>query len=262
MNIPSDGRRMPLNEAPLPADVVGPPHAHPIVFLHSMQLTRKMWLPQMDTLSDEYRVIAPDLPGHGALAGIPFRLETTAERVADLIDLEARGRALVVGLSLGGYVSMELAWRYPDKVAGLILAGCSSDARGILTLPYRLTAFLSPLVDDRWMAALNAWLYRRTLPPSIAEAQIQAGFYFKAFPQVIHELVGQDFRTRLQGFRGPVLFLNGERDRIFRKSERDFVAAAPNTRVELLERAGHLSNLEQPEAFTRIVRGFARSIGW
>lgn len=251
-----------MNVAQFPADVAGPAHARPIVFLHSVQLTRKMWLPQVAALSREYRVIAPDLPGHGALAGIPFRLDTTVQGIVDLIDREARGAALVVGLSLGGYVSMELAARHPHRAAGLVLAGCSADARGVMTLPYRLTAVLSPFVRDRWMAALNAWLFRRRLPPPIAEAQIQAGFYFQAFPEVIHELVGRDFRTGLRRFPGPVLFLNGERDRVFRAGERAFVAAAANSRLELLPHAGHLSNLDQPEAFTRIVRGFARSIGW
>ena len=250
------------NEGPLPADIAGPADARPIVFLHSVQLTRKMWLPQVEALSSEYRLIAPDLPGHGALAGVPFRLETAVEGIAGLIDREARGRALVVGLSLGGYVSMEVDVRYPAKAAGLILAGCSADPRGIITLPYRLTAFLSPLIDDRWMSALNAWVYRRMFPPFIAEAQIRSGFYFKAFPQVIRELAGRDFPSRLREFPGPVLFLNGERDHIFRTSEHDFVAAAPNTRLELVKHAGHLSNLEQPEAFTQIVRAFARSIGW
>ena len=159
-------------------------------------------------------------------------------------------------------MSMELAALDPDKAAGLVLAGCSTDPRGPITLPYRLTASLSPLIDDRWMAALNAWLYRRTFPPSIAEAQIQAGFYFKAFPQVIRKLVGQDFRTKLQGFRGPVLFLNVERDHIFRTSENDFVVVVPNTRLDLVKHLGHLSNLEQHEAFTQVVWAFARSIGW
>ncbi len=251
-----------MNAPQFPADVAGPAHARPMVLLHSVQLTRKMWLPQVDALRGEYRVIAPDLPGHGALAGIPFRLDTAVEGVADLIDREARGAALVVGLSLGGYVSMALAADHPHKAAGLVLAGCSADARGIWMLPYRLMVLLSPRIRDRWMAALNAWLYRRRFPLSIAEAQIRAGFYFKAFPQVIRELVGRDFRATLRRYPGPVLFLNGERDRIFRGGERAFVAAAANARLLLLEHAGHLTNLEQPEAFTRTVRGFARSIDW
>ena len=118
-------------------DVTGPLEGPPIVFLHSTRLTRGMWAAQMGQLSDTYKVIAPDLPGHGVRADEPFTLDSAADLVARVIDEAASGRAVVVGLSLGGYVAMHLAARSPDRVRGLVLAGASAEPAGIRSAPYR-----------------------------------------------------------------------------------------------------------------------------
>ncbi|HLW44158.1 MAG TPA: alpha/beta hydrolase, partial [Candidatus Acidoferrales bacterium] len=104
-------------------DVAGPPGAPTIVFLHGMRVTRKMWKSQMERLANSYRLIALDLPGHGALSNIPFRLDGAVTTIAEVINREGRNaRALVVGISLGGYVSMEFGARYPEKTVGLVIA--------------------------------------------------------------------------------------------------------------------------------------------
>ncbi len=81
-------------------DVAGPPYALPIVLAHGAAWTRSMWLPQMEVLSDEFRVTALDLPGYGALRGKPFRLESAVQAVIESLSRETHERALVVGLSL------------------------------------------------------------------------------------------------------------------------------------------------------------------
>lgn len=246
------------------ADVAGPAGAPAIVLVHSLGMTRHLWEAQVGpgVLTQDYRVIAPDLPGHGALAGTPFRMETAVQRLAGLIDRAAGGRAVVVGLSLGGYVGIALASRYPQKVAGLVAASCSADPRGILTLSYRLLAWTIRVAGDRWYAALNAWLFRRTLPAAVAETQIRAGLYFDAVPAVVDDLVGCDVTAWLAAYPGPVLLLNGARDPLFRRHERAFRAACRMARCEVLRGAGHLSNLDEPDAFARQIVAFARSIGW
>ena len=83
-------------------DVAGPPDAPPIVFVHGAAFTGKMWAPQRRVLSDEFRVVAPDLPGHGARADRDFRLGRAVDLLDEVIDEEAGGNAVVVGLSLGG----------------------------------------------------------------------------------------------------------------------------------------------------------------
>lgn len=227
-------------------------------------MTRRLWQAQLreGPLPTGHRAIAPDLPGHGSLVGVPFWIETAVRQLASLIDREAGGRALVVGLSLGGYVSMRLAASHPDKVAGLVLASCSADPRGISTLPYRVLAWLIRVAGDRWYAALNAWLFRRTLPQAAAETQIRSGLYFATIPDVVDELVGRDVTAWLKGYPGPVLLLNGGRDPLFRRHERALLAACRSGRCEILPRASHLCNLDEPEGFALAILAFARSIGW
>ena len=93
--------------------MAGPADRPAIVLVHGSVVTRKMWLPQLRGLSDAYRTIAPDLPGHGGRANEPFTFAGASQVVADVIDNAAGGRALVVGASLGGYVAIDLAHRSP-----------------------------------------------------------------------------------------------------------------------------------------------------
>ncbi|HEX7346598.1 MAG TPA: alpha/beta fold hydrolase, partial [Candidatus Limnocylindrales bacterium] len=100
----------------------GPADASAIVFVHGTRLTRTAWTAQLDALGDTYRVIAMDLPGHGSLADRRFTIADAADELARVIENAAGGRAVVVGLSLGGYVAMDLAARRPELIRGLVLS--------------------------------------------------------------------------------------------------------------------------------------------
>jgi pimeloyl-ACP methyl ester carboxylesterase len=246
------------------ADAAGPRGSPAIVLVHSLGMTRRLWEAQLNdgVLTQGYRVIAPDLPRHGTLAGLPFRMETAIQRLAALIDREGAGRAIVVGLSLGGYVSMRLASLHPHRVAGLVLASCTADPRGMPALGFRILGWAIRVGGDQWYAALNAWLFRRTLPAAVAEAQIRAGLYFAGLPEVADELLGKDARAWLASYPGPVLLVNGAHDRWFRRHEKAFLAECRAGQCEVLPRAAHLANLDQPDAFAQTIVRFARSIGW
>jgi pimeloyl-ACP methyl ester carboxylesterase len=243
-------------------DIAGPVGALPIIFIHGAAWTRAQWLPQTRALSDAFRVAAPDLPGHGASAGEPFRLVSAAQAVAEVIARASEGgaRALVVGHSLGGYVAMAHAAAHPEQVAGLLLAGSCVDYR-LLGRLSALDAWLSlRVVGARRILAMQEKSVRESLPPDLAEAQIAAGFTFGALPAVYGELARHDFHALLRTIPCPILIVNGGRDRPNRRGERRSLAACQQGTLVAIADAGHLCNLEQPEAFNAHVRALAQNL--
>jgi pimeloyl-ACP methyl ester carboxylesterase len=163
-------------------------------------------------------------------------------------------------LSLGGYVSMELASRWPERVSGLVLAGATAEPVGPRALPYHALGWILSAVPEAWLDRLNTWFFRRRYRPSIAEPIIAGGFTFRSGARAVRSIIGQRFRPRLARYPGRTLILNGEFDLLFRLSERSFAEVAADPRRILIRRATHLTNLDQPEAFTAAVRRFARGV--
>jgi pimeloyl-ACP methyl ester carboxylesterase len=239
----------------------GPVGAPAIVFLHGTRLTRAAWAGQLDALSDEYRTVALDLPGHGTRVGEAFTLDGAADMVAATIREQAvDGRAVIVGLSLGGYVGMVLAARHPEHVRGLVLAGATAEPVGVRSLPYRALALILDRFEGPSLRRANEWFFRTRYPASIAEPIVAGGFWSDGGAHALRALFGQRFVPRLASYPGPTLILNGEWDLLFRMSAGTFAAAARDVRRVRLSGALHLSNLDQPAAFNSAVRTFAASL--
>jgi pimeloyl-ACP methyl ester carboxylesterase len=241
--------------------VTGPPGAPAIVFVHGTRLTRSAWAAQLDGLGGEFRAIAVDLPGHGARAAEPFTLEGAADIVAATIrEQAADGRAVVVGLSLGGYVAMVLAAREPDRVRGLVVAGATAEPVGLRSVAYRALAALLDHFDGPELDRLNGWLFRSRYPASIAAPIVAGGFWSKGGATALRALLGQRFIPCLAAYPGPTLILNGQWDLLFRLSAGGFAAAASDPHRVRLAGALHLSNLDRPAAFNEAVRRFASGL--
>jgi pimeloyl-ACP methyl ester carboxylesterase len=240
---------------------MGPSGAPAIVFVHGTRLTRSAWAGQLDGLGGEFRAIALDLPAHGTRADETFTLERATDLLADTIrDHASGGRAVVVGLSLGGYVAMALAARQPERVRGLVLAGATAEPVGVGSLPYRALAVVLDRFDGPRLSRLNAWFFRTRYPAEIAEPIVAGGFWSKGGATALRELFGQRFVPRLAAYSGPTLILNGEWDLLFRLSAGTFADAAADARRVRLAGALHLSNLDRPAAFNEAVRRFVRSL--
>ncbi|RKD98228.1 alpha/beta fold hydrolase [Halopiger aswanensis] len=245
-------------------DVDGPADAQAIVFVHGAAMTRKMWLPQGRDLAGEFRVVAPDLPGHGSRAREQFRMDPAIDQLHDTIRTHTDGTAILVGLSLGGYVVTEYAHRYPSNVDGLVLSGASVNpvrGMGIMT---RATGGLTRLLTKPDVGKrageefATRWVRQRDLPPDIEREIIEAGFYPKQFGDAGPDIAGQDFRSKLSTYPGPTLILNGENDKLMRRGEQDHAAAAQDGRIEVLADAGHICNLHRPRTYTERVRNFVQ----
>jgi pimeloyl-ACP methyl ester carboxylesterase len=232
-----------------------------IVFLHGTRLTGAQWAAQVAALSDDYHCLAPDLPGHGSAADETFTVGGAAERVAELIGRDvAGGRAILVGLSLGGYVAMAVAARWPERVAGLAISGATAEPVPPRSIAYRGLAAIFSTVPERALDALNRWFFGWRYPAEMAEPIIADGFWFAGGAVAVRSLVGERFKPMLAAYPGPSLLLNGEYDLFFRPTERSFAAVAAHPRRALIRGATHLTNLDQPEAFSAAIRRFARSL--
>lgn len=247
-------------------DVAGPPDAQPIVFVHGAMFTRKMWAPQRDALAEEFRVIVPDLPGHGDRAQGPFDFESAMALLEEVVETEAGGHAVLVGLSLGGYLVTEFAGRHPEAVDGLVVVGSSANPIRGMNLLTRLTGGLARLAtrSDRIERAVRRlgerWVRNRGLSADHEAEILESGIYPREFGTPGPDLAGHDFRARLEAYPGPVLVINGEHDRLMRRGERAHADAGGGAEVVVLEGVGHICNLHRPEAFTDVIRRFVREV--
>jgi pimeloyl-ACP methyl ester carboxylesterase len=245
---------------PAPWDVRGPADAPPIVFVHGAMMGRAVWSPQVDALADRFRCISVDLPGHGALRAKHFRLDEAASAVVRAIDEAAGGRAVVVGLSLGGYVATAVAGRHPEKVRGLVIAGSTREPEGVSRLGFLLYAWALQITPEPAVRAVALAWFRRRYGPVLAAA-ITAGQHFaKGGAQGVLRLVGGRFRDRLLAYGGPILVINGSLDLVFRIGAGRFLAGVPRVTNRMIPRAGHLSNVDAPEAFTELVEEFIATL--
>lgn len=240
--------------------IVGPEGAPLIVFVHGSRLTRASWTAVVGRLSDRYRCVSMDLPGHGSLAGQPFTLDGAADVVDAAIDASGGGPAVLVGLSLGGYVAMTVAARSPDRIRGLVLAGSSAEPRGATGLAFRAFAWGLEAVPEPRLDAFTKWLFRRRYPPAIAEPIVAAGDWSRGGAAAVRVLTTARFHDRLVAFGGPILVINGGLDVIFRMGERTFLRDVPHVTRRVLPLASHLTPLDDPKAFSRAVADFLEAL--
>ena len=242
----------------------GPTTAHssrpPIVFLHGTRMTGAQWAPQVAALGAEFTCLTPDLPGHGAAAGVPFTLEGAADAVAAAIERDAGGRAILVGLSLGGYVAMDVAARWPERVSGLVLAGATAEPVWPRSILFQALAEVFERVDPAVLVAINTWFFRARYPPAISAPIIAGGFHFPGGATALRSLIGQRFIPRLASYPGRTLILNGEFDLLFRLSSPAFAEAATDAHRVLIPGATHLTNIDRPAHVTTAIRRFARGV--
>jgi 3-oxoadipate enol-lactonase len=243
----------------------GPAHARDVVLLlHAFPLHSGMWAPQLAALSPKHRVVAPDYRGLGKTppSGEPSTMALLAGDVRALLSHLRVERAAVVGLSMGGYVALELFRQLPALFRGLALcdtragadteegkAGRETFARTAIErgLPWVADEMIPKLLREGADAAVTKTvrdLVRGGTPAGVAAAQRGMA----ARP---------DSTATLATIACPALVVVGDGDRLIPKAEaRTLAAGLPHGRLVEIPGAGHLPNLENPEAFDRELLAF------
>lgn len=240
----------------------------PVVLLHAFPQCREMWAPQVISLSDRYRIIAPDLPGFGGseLPEDGWTVDFAADLVADFLKgIGVQEKVILGGLSMGGYVALAFARRHAARLAGLILADTRAEADGPEAKANRDKAIV--LAEDKGAAAVFEQMLPKVLGASthqhrqavvaettrIAESQTAA-----AVAAAIRALRDRpDSSCSLPVIEVPTLVIVGSEDTLTPPDvARSLAGSIPNSTFVEIPAAGHLSNVEAPEAFNEAVRNF------
>lgn len=237
----------------------GDPRNPPILFLHGIRLGGAIWQPHAQELSDEFFVVTPDLPGHGALERLPFDAPTIDAFLAYISHAVVSRPPLVVGYSLGGYVAMRYATDLPDHTSGLVLTGCTTNIVGYRRLLYDAAVRATARIPDAAVQRLLTRFFYLTLPQAVCEIIVPFRFNHNVFEQSLRIAGGVRYSDRLRAYGKPVLIVNGVWDLLFRRDERLFAQAA-GARLEVMRQTDHVAPLRRPGTFTSLVREFARDV--
>jgi pimeloyl-ACP methyl ester carboxylesterase len=240
--------------------VAGPTDAPAIVFVHGAMMGRSVWWPQVTALADRYRCITVDQPGHGSRKDQRFSLDVAVGNVLEAIDQAGHGRVILVGLSLGGYTAMTVAGRHPEKVRGLVIAGSTREPEGFSRLAFLLYAYGLRLAPEPAVRAVALAWFKRRYGPAVASAITAGGHFAKGGSAAVKRIAGGRFRDKLLAYGGPILVINGSMDLVFRIGAGRFLAGVPGVTNRMIPRAGHLSNVDRPEAFTALIEEFAATL--
>ncbi len=237
----------------------------PLVFVHGAGDDARIWRPQLAALADEFTVVAWDEPGAGRSSDVPgdFALADYANCLAALIDALALGPAHVAGLSWGGTVVQELYRHRPALVATLILIDTYAGWKG--SLPEEEVG--ARVAGARQMLAAPAedalpGLFAGDPPAEFVSLleEIAAAARPASLRTQLVVMAQADQRDLLPRIAVPTLLIWGERDaRSPLSVAHQFEQAIPDTKLVVIPRCGHLSNLEQPEQFNAAVREFCRA---
>ena len=207
-----------------------------VVLLHAFPLTPEMWAPQRDVLG-EHDVFTPNLYDLGG---------SSIDGWAEQILAEVEGEFAAVGLSMGGYVALALARLSPERVRGLFLAGARAGADDDTRRAARNKA-IETLRND----GIEAWAPSAPAPPppELTVEELVRG------TEALRDR--QDSTGVVAGFQGPLWIVVGEADPFLPVEEaREIVASAPNGRLEVLEGAGHFTNVDRTDRFNELLSEF------
>jgi pimeloyl-ACP methyl ester carboxylesterase len=240
----------------------------PLVLLHAFPLDRTMWRPQLTGLADVARVIAPDLPGFGESAPAPFGIESVADAVAEFLTAREIPKAVVCGLSMGGYVALALARKHPDKLRGLVLADTRAGVDDTNARANRTKSIA--LVQEKGSAALFETMAPKVLSehthatkPDVV-ARVKGIAAKQPAASVVAALAAlrdrPDANAGLAAIAVPALVIVGEFDAVTPPlAAANLSAQIRGSTLAHIPGAGHLSNVENPDAFNAAVRAFLSS---
>ena len=237
-----------------------------LVLLHGFLADSRVWRTQLDGLAGDFDVIAWDAPGAGASSDPPhpFTFADWSRYLAKFLDALGVVQAHVVGLSWGGVLAQIFYRMYPRRVLRLVLADTYAGWKGSIppaAVQQRLARCEhdSRLPPEEFVPRWVPEMFTDAVPPGpVAElSAVFTDFHPIGFRMMAKSLVDTDTTDLLPGIDAPTLILWGDDDRRSPISTAEQLRdAIPGADLQVIANAGHVSNMEQPDAFNDRVRRF------
>ncbi len=239
-----------------------------LILIHGATLNGRMWDPVRRFLDPRYRVLTPDLPGHGSRRAEKYTLQGAVDTVVAAARSVAPAKVAVCGDSLGGYTTLASASALPqDQLIGLIPSGSSFNFVGRDVWPYLIKgAVFSAIAAIYGEQRFVEKVMPKTLTKKIglseedARAMIDAGMSIRVFPQAVRALRNVDFRAKLAAITQPVLIVNGSKDKVNVREEASFMAVAQNASSYRFEDCEHGVTLWRYREFALLVNEFVAKL--
>jgi 3-oxoadipate enol-lactonase len=225
-----------------------------IVLVHGFGSSSRAWEPQLAALSDRYRIFAPDLPGHGSMAG-PFTLSRAVDTV---VAAAGRHPACLVGISGGAAVALLACLDHPTAVSGLVLS--AGMARPPRMLP--VNRVMTRLASTRALLLALRDLYAGGCQAHVQTASedlLRCGR--PTLLTALREIAHLDVRERLAEIHVPTLVICGADDRPNLATSSELAAGIHGAELRIIPGANHFWNLQQPALFTATVSQFVDHYG-
>jgi len=244
----------------------------PLLFVHGYPLNRTLWNGQVKGLAESAHVLSVDLRGHGQSSAPegPYSVDLFADDLNDFLDgLKINQPVVICGLSMGGYVTFAFYRKYATRVAGLIFAATKAGADTAEGKAGRDKA--AATAQEKGVEAIAEAMLPKMFAPATYQSNPALVASAKAMMEStpLHGVVGDlaalrdrpDSIPTLATISVPTLVLHGADDQLIPAKEAELTQAGiKNSRLGLIPNAGHLLNLEQPEAFNQAISDFLTSL--
>jgi pimeloyl-ACP methyl ester carboxylesterase len=239
----------------------------PILLIHGFPLSGELWKPFVPALEEEFRLIIPDLRGHGrsqasarvTMAGFADDLATLLEKIGETLPV------VLVGMSMGGYISFEFYRRHRERVHALVLANtrAQADNPGDAQLRREMVRLAKRKGSVTIAEAMMPRLFGPRAPVELRTRWIEIMAATKPEGIVAAlEVMAQrpDSFPTLASIICPILIITGEDDTLTPPGDAKRMQQAANARLEILSGAGHMSPVERPGTFIEVLRRFLNEL--
>jgi 3-oxoadipate enol-lactonase len=244
----------------------------PVLFIHGFPFDKSSWQPQMEFLKNTHRVIAYDIRGFGkSTAGNEIAsINLFADDLIKLMDALLINKAFVCGLSMGGYILLNAVYRYPERFEGIILCDtqCLADSPATKEKRYKSITQIKEggLKNYAETFVINVFC-RETLVSKKELVEKIKDVIVSTSPLTITQSLRaladrREMCTSLNEISIPALILCGKEDAANMLAQAEYLNQhIANSTLHIIERAGHLSNLEQPDEFNQLLSDFISGMG-